>query len=287
MYIDPKSNIAGLPTIGVRNFLHKYNFVSAGAIAYYFCVDEATAQSVLHGLLSEGYLDPTGTFKGDENVYHRLTLRGGSLANASAAKPLTRKTADKKMSEFLDRVNDVNRNPYFIYKVDYAYVFGSYLSDKERINDIDIAVNVVAKHKGQEHIEKTEARIRQAQSEGKCFRTQLELLGYPYYETTTYLKSRSRALSLHTSKDVINLIVDRKQIYPIDCCKEIDRVNSDLTQDQQIFLAREWNKTFNSGNADQRQEATVKAVINAGITWTPSHESLLAAIRKRSLILNL
>ena len=38
-------------------------------------------------------------------------------------------------------------NPYFLYKVTKVYLFGSYLPEAERINDIDLAVKLEPREK--------------------------------------------------------------------------------------------------------------------------------------------
>jgi hypothetical protein len=45
----------------------------------------------------------------DEQSWKR-TIRGGALANALFSKPVSRKSAKKTMSQFLDRVQQVNSN---------------------------------------------------------------------------------------------------------------------------------------------------------------------------------
>jgi predicted nucleotidyltransferase len=74
-------------------------------------------------------------------------------------------------------------------------LFGSYIRDAETVNDIDIAVELAPK------IDDIELRIKlYAQRRRKCkrrFRNLTDYLGWPMQEVWLYLKSRSRALSLH------------------------------------------------------------------------------------------
>jgi hypothetical protein len=37
-----------------------------------------------------------------------------TLSSATAAKPVTRATAERALSQFLERVTQVNQNPYFL-----------------------------------------------------------------------------------------------------------------------------------------------------------------------------
>jgi predicted nucleotidyltransferase len=60
---------------------------------------------------------------------------------ASAAKPISRASAEKKLAEFLDRVRKVKEDDYFLYKVEKVIVFGSYLGSADLLSDIDLAVS--------------------------------------------------------------------------------------------------------------------------------------------------
>ena len=93
------------------------------------------------------------------------------MALSSAAKPITRSTAERKLKEFLERVIEVKKSKYYLYKVSKVVVFGSYLSEKEKINDIDISISLVAKEKNMDRRwALCERRISEAISHGKVFR---------------------------------------------------------------------------------------------------------------------
>jgi predicted nucleotidyltransferase len=63
------------------------------------------------------------------------------LGAASAAKPITRQTAERALDDFLARVVLVNRRAYYLAKVTKVVVFGSFLRpDIERLGDVDVAV---------------------------------------------------------------------------------------------------------------------------------------------------
>jgi hypothetical protein len=59
-----------------------------------------------------------------------LTSRGEAFANASAAKPVFRKTAETLLQQFLERKRRS---------------FGSMLSEAERLGDVDIAIELLPK----------------------------------------------------------------------------------------------------------------------------------------------
>lgn len=52
-----------------------------------------------------------------------------------------RTSATKFIQDFIDKVKKINSDDYYTYKVDKAFVFGSYVNDpeKEKLGDIDIA----------------------------------------------------------------------------------------------------------------------------------------------------
>ena len=46
-----------------------------------------------------------------------MTQAGVTFSAATAAQQVTRATAERTLSEFLERVTEVNQNPYFLAKV--------------------------------------------------------------------------------------------------------------------------------------------------------------------------
>jgi len=53
---------------------------------------------------------------------------------------LLRPAVERKLRGFIDRIRQVNHEEQFVFRVAKAVVFGSYLSAKARISDIDIAI---------------------------------------------------------------------------------------------------------------------------------------------------
>jgi hypothetical protein len=102
-------------------------------------VDAATAEQIQRGLLEEGYIEPSGSPFGPEHWH--LTLKGSALANARARKPITRKTAERLIEEFLARVREVNAGDY-AYRVRRVIVFGSFLSDSADLGDVDLSIEL-------------------------------------------------------------------------------------------------------------------------------------------------
>lgn len=110
-------------------------------------------------LVERGYLEPlegdratgqvwawdagSGRFEEVVARLYRTSTKGHALANASAAKPVSRATADKALASFLQRVEHVATDPMNLYVVDRVVLFGSMLDPtRERLSDVDLAVSL-------------------------------------------------------------------------------------------------------------------------------------------------
>ena len=195
MHIDPKSQIAGVPSLRVRELLHRMRrrTWSLEFVVKRLDLSDAQAAELTAELLRLGYIEPTSS---DTNHYRR-TLAGSAFSQASAARPLTRKTARLKLDEFLERVHEVNRDDRLAYRVRRVVIFGSYLTKQERINDIDVAVELEKRYAGDEGEAVCEARVREAEEAGRQFDSYMDTLYWPRDEVLLRLKARSRAISLH------------------------------------------------------------------------------------------
>ena len=118
------------------------------------------------------------------------------------------------MDEFLKRVEHVREDDQFLYKVSKAYVFGSYLSDKEYLGDIDLAVELSPKEKDLNKFnELRRTKMAKAHQEGRRFKSFVDELVWPDTEVWLTLKARSRGLSLHRFDDEMVKISKHRLIY--------------------------------------------------------------------------
>jgi predicted nucleotidyltransferase len=116
---------------------------------------------------------------------------------ASAAKPLRRTSADQRLAEFLDRVRQVNRDPYWLYRVRKVVLFGSMLTESPTVNDVDLAVELSPKIEDRDELwhRKTE-RTEEAVHSGRRFRNISDQVGWPKKEIFMFLRARTRTLSV-------------------------------------------------------------------------------------------
>lgn len=128
--------------------------------------------------------------------YYRVTRTGRSLARASGAKRIERLTAEKALTEFMERVNRSNSNQEYLYSVTRVAVFGSYLESTSWLGDVDVAVDLQPRIplKGNW----VEVFQNHADNSGRSFATFEDAIDWPRREVLLFLKSRKRSVSIQS-----------------------------------------------------------------------------------------
>lgn len=100
--------IAGYPAIEVRDFVKRYRFTGffTEAAEFDLALRPKAAVVFLNKLVNLGFIRGTGKSNGRKSF--ELTSNGQALANASAARPIHRRTAERVLAQFLERVHRVN-----------------------------------------------------------------------------------------------------------------------------------------------------------------------------------
>jgi predicted nucleotidyltransferase/predicted transcriptional regulator len=207
MRIQATDVLAGQPALALRKLMQQGRKLgpttdgnSLETIAEILEVDLATAKTIFQELCKEGFIEPARRRSGsgaEETYQWYTTIKGNALANASARKPVTRKTADRVVEQFLERVQQVNEGDY-AYRVKRAILFGSYLGDAATLGDVDVSIELEDRaHDPTERQRLRDARIALAEEAGRHFRDFMEELFWPEQEVLLLLKHRSPTLSLH------------------------------------------------------------------------------------------
>ena len=112
MRIDPKEKIGGHPVLTVRQLLRSLG----GRLSWTpedvekaLDIDAKAAGELIDALVAAGLIEIADGGKAKEWT---VTALGQSFAAAKAGKPISRKTADKVLAGLLDRVREVNEDPY-------------------------------------------------------------------------------------------------------------------------------------------------------------------------------
>lgn len=214
MRLDAEAKIAGQSARSIRDLFRAGRSSSwdAGFIAERLCVPTAIAEQILQGLVESGLveLDPNWS----DSHWYRTTLKGNQVALATFARPLTRAFATKKLAEFLDRVRHVNKDSYFLFRVTRVVLFGSMLGNGGTVSDVDVAVALAPKEPDRDRRFAAEReRVREARRQGRHFSNLVDELSWPQREVHLFLKSRSRAISLHPIDDPILEQCEQRTIY--------------------------------------------------------------------------
>jgi len=214
MNIDPHAIIAGQPAFKIRSLFRKADSSSWGAefVAEELSITLKAARSVIQELHQLGYIERDPRF--GDGPWSKTTLQGNALALASAMRPLRRSSADRALAEFLDRVQQLNADPYYLYKVRKVLLFGSMLTEAAQVGDVDLAVELV--HRIDDPTKRARAedeRIGVAIRGRRHFANAFAQISWPQHEVMLFLKARSRILSLHEPDDPILMMAPTRIIF--------------------------------------------------------------------------
>lgn len=119
------------------------------------------AAKLVETLLGAGFIAPT---KHGDGLRYELTMKGRALAMANA-KLIGRSTAERLVSEFLQRVEAVNNDPKFCFWIDEVLVFGSFLTDSETLGDVDLGLLYTSRSDDKKDFDQlSEARVKRSRS---------------------------------------------------------------------------------------------------------------------------
>ncbi len=129
------------------------------------------AQEVLGALLKLEMISRCEFQPDKKMVCYETTIRGNALGMAKASKPVKRASAGTVLRELLDRVKAINNRQNLPYRVESVVVFGSYLSEAKRVNDLDVAVELKPRSADDAAWERPcEASHERAAADGRWFR---------------------------------------------------------------------------------------------------------------------
>jgi len=108
---------------------------------------------------------------------------------------IKRSTADKLLEGLTERALQINKDPYYLYKVSRLVVFGSYVNDPEMdtLGDLDIGFLLEPKHSGQ--MQESLERKRSKSAPG--YLDWMTAMFWSQEEVLRRLRNRSAYISLH------------------------------------------------------------------------------------------
>ena len=200
MRIAKNELLAGIPVLKIRDYFRLLysGLMTRDGLAERFNLNEKETEGLVGELLSKGYIEPA-----DNGMYRFMA-------------PINREKADRIMQEFLKRVEEVNRDDFYPYRVSKLVLFGSYLNPEQMdLGDIDIAFELEPKIKDYDELMRyNDQLVDKARKEGKSFSSLIDILGYSEKLVILKLRNKEKYISLHRMTDGILQITACRQIFP-------------------------------------------------------------------------
>ena len=173
MHVDAKGTVGRYPVLLVRTTLRHLRSRPQWGLAE---LETAAGLAPGNGRALVRALRAAGLIEAADRGIWTMTQAGVTFSAATAAQQVTRSTAERTLSEFLERVTEVNQNPYFLAKVTRVVLFGSMLKPEvERLSDVDVAVELTRKEPGFERAPgQNRQRAEELANKGRRFRNVLE-----------------------------------------------------------------------------------------------------------------
>lgn len=99
-------------------------------------------QPIIDALLAENMIKKV-VREGDKIQRYSLDYYGMTLRRQTSLKPISRDRADALLAQLVEVIQGINADPESPYRIPRLAVFGSYLSDKSELGDLDIAADFV------------------------------------------------------------------------------------------------------------------------------------------------
>lgn len=166
-----------------------------GLVAATLRIKKKAAARLIEALVTDGLI--TEMDQRSDGCNYELTIKGMGLSMASAAKPIMRLTAERLVSEFLQRVEEVNNDSDLLLFVSEVVAFGSLLTASPTLSDIDLGVMYTEKFCRTHWTAQSRQRVAIAEANGRHFSGFFERLAWPQREIELRLRKGSKVLHLH------------------------------------------------------------------------------------------
>jgi hypothetical protein len=202
MRINRDQVIAGYPAIKIRDMFRaqiSYH-ITTESISEFMTIPIKEAYALAIILHQEGFIEPI--ILSGKSCWQR-TAKANILANASARKPIKRKTASQIVNGLLSRIQIVNSNGSYLYLVEKAIVTGDYLRDKEFVEFVGVTINLKSKFEDiNERMKREEEHRMKALNANVHFRYCDDIFSWPLEEVHRFLKNRILSLYIDWNNDV-------------------------------------------------------------------------------------
>jgi len=205
MRLSQEDRLLDYPLIAIRDFLRRNRVVpfETSAIQAALGCSARAARRVAAAMEQAGYVQRSITHIDHWRWHWRITDQGLRLANATAARPITRATAERRLIELLERVDQVNAGSYAC-RVARVRVFGSYLTQAPNLGDIDLCVDLLPRRSDPDAQQAlVRRRVQVARRAGRTFSSYPEELAWGEEEVNRFLRGASRVFSFVSHDDPV------------------------------------------------------------------------------------
>jgi len=225
--------IAGESATRIRDILRR----SHGAfredwLSRKFRYSEYRAHEIAKAMESAGFVRWDGERERRDNSpfpWYSVTDAGDDITRASAARRIRRKTAAAALMEFMMRVQRVNASREYLYSVERVAVFGSFLGRRERLGDVDVAVDLKSRVAFDKKHKWVELFRQHAWASGRSFSTFDEEIFWPRREVLLTLKSRKRSISIQSWYSFVEMEKPKNFRYKV-LFGDVDEVRCELAR---------------------------------------------------------
>ena len=165
---------------------HRHSF-ELSQLQEHLSLSETRAVALAEELIVHGYIAR------GRNQGYTFTDKGEELVRASASGKIKRRTAESALQGLLKRAKEYNADASKILTIDAIAVFGSFLSDKAQLGDLDVAVKWLDRVADDDRAERAHAY---AERSGRQFSNFVEFLAWPETELFQILKARKRTIRI-------------------------------------------------------------------------------------------
>lgn len=163
MRLTRKQTICDIPILKIRDYFDHIRpaLISPEMISEQFDLNKEKTKELIDVLLSEGYIEAA-----KKKGKYQLTIKGQALCVARYTNPLNKEKADKLFKEFMERVEEINSNEFYLYRVSKIVLFGSYIDpEKQIIQTSTLRLNSPARPKAMRNLWKwTSKELRKQNS---------------------------------------------------------------------------------------------------------------------------
>lgn len=204
MRITKDQTVAGIPATVARELARRYRIPHVtGVAAEALDITGNEAEKTLRALADAGYLDRDGETSEGETFWV-TTTEGNALAQASFARPITRKTAERYVREICERASEYNADTTKLLTIEYLYVFGSYLdTNRTHLGDVDVAIQIV-RRTTDNWTKRSRDYVTQS---GRTSRSFFDELQWPSRELIRHLRSNCSAINI--TNDEMGVLTNR------------------------------------------------------------------------------